>query len=684
MTHAVMALLMSEQYEAGATYCETAIAQHPESIENYWYLGLIRLLQGDAVEAQAVWLTGLTVVDPATMDTELQTLLTILDTEAARQLTIGQAHLAEWIYQQVLELDADQPWTYLQLGYAVSLQGKLDEAVDYWQTATQLQPDLVEAYVQQATVFQKLAQWDAAIAAYQQAIELQPSSALRYNLALCLSQQYQWGAALEQLNQTIFLQPDFAPAYGDRGWVHLALNQWSAATSDFRAALQIYSNYAQIYSQWVEHLEKSHLPLSHDLRDQAKQLQQLCVAAEVVWQHWVERSPLPPPVPQSFPTAGIQATGYWLDTASWATTQGAKVTYIKLDESSVMTLKPPKTRDRAIHFSFRLEPAIHLPETFVVTIPNGRFWLSADQSSNAIFTASHELLGDLSPEYPLLSPGHPDKHPSHHSVLSRTLPLPQQINGTVAVLAGLTNEMYFHWIFDILPRFSLLVRSRLNVDDIDYFLVSSQLPFQQETLQRLGISSSKFLNVTHYPHLQATQLIVPSYPSSPAWMTKRVCEWLQQVFLESQNQMSKGCDRLYITRQYATNRRIINEVEITEFLRSLDFQIIALESLSVQQQANLLASATVVISAHGGGLTNLTFCQPGTKVLEIFSPNFVYPCYWLVSNLLGLDYYYLTGKVAAGFYLHNQLYPNPRLEDIWIDLAEFKDVVHWMLASSLA
>lgn len=111
-----------------------------------------------------------------------------------------------------------------------------------------------------------------------------------------------------------------------------------------------------------------------------------------------------------------------------------------------------------------------LPETFVVQIPKGRFWLNAEQTSSAVFTADNYLLGDLSPEFPLLSPGHPDKYSAQHSIFyNQNLLTVQSVESTVAVLAGLANEMYFHWIMDILPRLDLLCRSGFDLADIDYF-----------------------------------------------------------------------------------------------------------------------------------------------------------------------------------------------------------------------
>ncbi|NEP82194.1 MAG: glycosyltransferase family 61 protein [Okeania sp. SIO3B3] len=137
-------------------------------------------------------------------------------------------------------------------------------------------------------------------------------------------------------------------------------------------------------------------------------------------------------------------------------------------------------------------------------------------------------------------------------------------------------------------------------------------------------------------------------------------------------------DRIYISRKQANNRRIINEDEMINFLTKFGFQSVTLESMSVTAQASLLANAKVVISPHGGGLTNLVFCHPGTKVIEIFSPNYIYSCYWLVSNLVGLEYYYLLGENSLGFSFHEFISPNHRLEDIFVNINHLLELMKFV------
>lgn len=702
----VPALFAAGQYEAVATLCEQGISHDPTQLDFYWYLGIVRLFQGDLEEAQATWFAATTVTDAITVTAGLADLFHLLLKEADRQL-LSRPDLAMQLCGCALDLNSDAPDVYLLLGQALALQGRLDEAIEHWQQTVELQPDRVEAYCLQGEVWQKLEQWEEAIDAYSAALALRSNWQVHYNLGLCLAQQQRWQKATWQFDQVISLQPTYAAAYGDRGWMKLQQGHWQDALVDFDQAVRQQSNFAPIYQQWVAALSdsvRSPAMLENSAFLEALSTQGATVETYRAFAKLVARrsdaanrvsdsndaahenlahttlsaaSELPSP-------AKAIPIGFYETTQDWAEQIATAGRYISLDSPSWLELAPPQTIDPSLHFSFRFERNIPLPGTFVAQIPQGRAWLSDDQTSQAILTAENQLLGDLSAEFPLLSPGHPDKKVSHHTLFSRqTLPPLHYIPGKIAVLAGLTNDMYFHWMFDVLPRLDLLHRSSIDLREIDGFLVSDRLPFQQETLARLGIPQSKILATEQHLHLQATELIVPSYPSTPAWMAAWVCDWLRRVFLSPelasarQNAtLQQGCDRLYISRAKTANRRVINEAELIEFLSQFGFQSVTLETLSVQEQASLLSRAKVVISPHGGGLTNTVFCQPGTKIIELFSPHYVYPCYWLISNLLHLDYFYLTGIMPEGMYLSRLFYPDVRLADMLIDLQQLQAILN--------
>ena len=58
--------------------------------------------------------------------------------------------------------------------------------------------------------------------------------------------------------------------------------------------------------------------------------------------------------------------------------------------------------------------------------------------------------------------------------------------------------------------------------------------------------------------------------------------------------------------------------------------------MSVVDQILLFQSAEFIISPHGAGLSNLLFCEPGTKVIELTPSVEVRPFFWMISDKLDL------------------------------------------------
>ena len=69
-------------------------------------------------------------------------------------------------------------------------------------------------------------------------------------------------------------------------------------------------------------------------------------------------------------------------------------------------------------------------------------------------------------------------------------------------------------------------------------------------------------------------------------------------------------------------------------LKLKGWETVALENLSIREQIKTFAEASHVLAAHGAGLVNLLWCQPGTKVIEIQDKNMIHKkVYPLLSRL---------------------------------------------------
>jgi capsular polysaccharide biosynthesis protein len=224
-------------------------------------------------------------------------------------------------------------------------------------------------------------------------------------------------------------------------------------------------------------------------------------------------------------------------------------------------------------------------------------------------------------------------------------------------------------MIDILPRFKILQQNQISLESIDYFLINSrQKKFQQETLDKLGIPANKFIESDQLSHLQASTLIVPDFPAYTGWTVPSTIQFLRYLFhpkIQTQKQYPK---RIYISRNRARYRRVLNESEVINFLSPFGFYAFEMESLSVQEQANVFANAEMIIAPHGAGLTNLVFCQPQTTVVELVSPHYIRHYYGVISQQLGLKHYTLQAEALGCSFLRNLMYPNPSFEDLWISI----------------
>jgi capsular polysaccharide biosynthesis protein len=76
--------------------------------------------------------------------------------------------------------------------------------------------------------------------------------------------------------------------------------------------------------------------------------------------------------------------------------------------------------------------------------------------------------------------------------------------------------------------------------------------------------------------------------------------------------------------------------------------------LGWQPEVSLEEGLRRTIAPHGAGFANLMFCRPGTRILQLYSPNYVNPMFWYMINPVGLNYYYFIGQgerlpISSGF-----------------------------------
>lgn len=247
--------------------------------------------------------------------------------------------------------------------------------------------------------------------------------------------------------------------------------------------------------------------------------------------------------------------------------------------------------------------------------------------------------------------------PIHHHRLFglRSLqwsPTIRRLPGRVVSLAGRSSDNFFHWLWDLLPRIHLVC------EEYDLIYVDHRQPWQREVLEMVGLTS--LLCTSTAPIIQADTLLVPSYPAFRTPLQR----WVKEFFRSRFPTKAPPSRRLYISRADAKWRKVLNENELVGKLTPLGVEPVVLGGMKMKDQIALFQQAELIVAPHGAGLANLAFCQPATKVVEIYAHRFIREEYGRQCALLDLNYRPLD-SLETGLPLHRKGRP---YDDILVDI----------------
>lgn len=307
-----------------------------------------------------------------------------------------------------------------------------------------------------------------------------------------------------------------------------------------------------------------------------------------------------------------------------------------------------------------ITPSLQHPNTWVISLSHG--YVFSDPQGIIVADTHQNLLRDFSIGDSILM---------YHSPLR----VPQFFDGKVAFLGSLWGETFYHWMVDVMGRLAILMQAGFSIKDFDCFVFDyQQRPYQKEILECLDIPEDKIISSTPHISLQAKVLMAPTWPGG---IRSETVKLLKKLLLHNYQHPNSSASyrtpfrKIFVSRGKAQYRRLLNEDQIWPKIEVMGFEKIFLEDLSLREQAMLFAESKFIIAPHGGGLSNLMFCHPGISVLEIFSPDYVNPCYWHMASVVGLQYFYLVGESKSDDFCV--------MQDIEIDQAKFENMLQHFL-----
>ncbi len=241
----------------------------------------------------------------------------------------------------------------------------------------------------------------------------------------------------------------------------------------------------------------------------------------------------------------------------------------------------------------------------------------------------------------------------YNSVLKKgTTSLAKKFSGTVLNLSqGGSGDNYFHFIFDIIPKIYISLNQIKK--KINFYYVSRPQKWQIKIFKILGVSEKKLIDSSKYKHIFADKVICIDHP----WYNKgyiqnevkKIPKWVmlinRKIFLNKSVRFN-SFKKVFLDR--STSRfnhcKIFNQSSLDDWLKKNSFGIYAPEKLSHEKQIYLFRNASIILGAHGAALTNIVFCKPGTKVIEIIPANHPNKKCERISKILKLRYFRIKTK----------------------------------------
>lgn len=219
------------------------------------------------------------------------------------------------------------------------------------------------------------------------------------------------------------------------------------------------------------------------------------------------------------------------------------------------------------------------------------------------------------------------------------------------ICQGDSGNNYFHFIFDILPKIYLL-NFLIDLKKINYFYVSEPKEWQIKIFNILGIKKEKLLSSKKYKHIYADEIYAVDHP----WYdkgyiqksVKKIPKWIifqnRKKFLKKSKASYKK--KIFLDRSESkfNHCQIENTTDIKKLVHNKKFKITKPELISFKNQINLFNNSSTIIGAHGAAFSNIIFCKPRTKIIEIIPADHPNRKCERISKILNLKYFRIETK----------------------------------------
>ncbi|WP_299494717.1 glycosyltransferase family 61 protein [uncultured Shewanella sp.] len=204
-----------------------------------------------------------------------------------------------------------------------------------------------------------------------------------------------------------------------------------------------------------------------------------------------------------------------------------------------------------------------------------------------------------------------------------------------------------HLYRETLPAILLLKESSYEFDKLIFIVpkINSEL---EEILTTIGVNVKNIIKLPN-TWFKVEKIIIPSFitfghlhtPST--WYLKSSKLLREEIINKNIESTKKPPKKIFVSRENATQRKILNENEIIDKFKKMGFTVIDPGEMSKSEQILFFSEAEEIVGPHGMGIANTIFSNKLTLLLELMPTdwnrvsyfrnaqlqNASYGCYWM-------------------------------------------------------
>ncbi len=154
----------------------------------------------------------------------------------------------ETLFRYTIGRNPHSPVAHYNLGFALTRQDRMEEAIPWYTRAIELKPDYAQAHQNLGVALAFKGDIDKAITHYQQVLRLKPDFVdAHVNWGAALARKGEYSEAVSQYTKALDIDSNHIPAHYNLGHAYYAVGQMNKAIDHFGQVLKIDSNYADTH-----------------------------------------------------------------------------------------------------------------------------------------------------------------------------------------------------------------------------------------------------------------------------------------------------------------------------------------------------------------------------------------------------------------------------------------------------